>query len=141
MVSGVRVQEYWVSNILGLAVYKGNYEIIEYLLDNLEKPDLEYGAKLIKQDGKDKKITNLYIGLTPLMLVFQTDEEVNKLEITKLLLQHGASLQSKSQGGNQFIFWSAFYGHIPITEYLLQNHKIDFEHRNGIRVCNPNKTP
>ena len=48
MVSNVTVYDYWVSNIIGLAVYKGNYEIIEYLLENLEKPDLEYGAKILK---------------------------------------------------------------------------------------------
>ena len=95
MVSGVRVHEYWVSNIIGLAVYKGNYEIIEYLLENLDKPDLEYGAKILKQDGHEKKINNLYIGLTPMMLVFQSDEK-NKLEICKLLLKHGANPYSKS---------------------------------------------
>ena len=44
---GIRY-EFWVTNIIGQAVYKGNYEIIEYLLENLEKPDLEYGAKILK---------------------------------------------------------------------------------------------
>lgn len=45
--SGSIVRDYWVSNMIGLAVYRGNYAIIEYLLENLEKPDLEYPAKLI----------------------------------------------------------------------------------------------
>ena len=52
-------------------------------------------------------------------------EEVNFLEIVKLLLENSVDVNSKTSDGTTALIEAAYYDHIEIVTLLLQNPEID----------------
>ncbi|PNP54418.1 hypothetical protein FNYG_15628 [Fusarium nygamai] len=88
---------------LAMAVQWGHLETAKFLLNAGASPD---------HAGSDDK--------TPLALAYTIGESENRLQITKLLIKHGADLQSKVEGNNTVLDLAAREGEEATVDYIIK---------------------
>lgn len=89
-------------NILSRAVMTGDLNLVKILGENGANPNLKNKTSM---------------GSTPLMMA----SEYKSLGIAKYLLKKGADIDIQDNNGDPAIHWSAYYGNVPFTRFMLEN--------------------
>jgi ankyrin repeat protein len=112
-------RDYEDNTVLHFAVESGNFKMLKFLVDNLEKKQKELAGKKEETAAEEEKPVVEVInrqGMTPLHIA----TEMGHTEITEYLIDKGADPEIKNRGDNQTPLDLALAaGNLKIVKYLI----------------------